>query len=351
MLKPLIIGNKKVNFDQPTFIIAEAGVNHNGRLDLALKLIDSAADAGADAIKFQTWRVEDLVTKFGKMASYQKRNLKREVSQFEMLKSLELKEKWYPKLIKRAKEKKIILLSTPHGGFEAVDLMQKFNFPAFKFSSGDITNLPLLDYAAKKNKPMLISTGMANMDEVKEAIKIVKRAGNEKILIFQCTSDYPAALKDVNLRVIQTFKEKFAVLVGYSDHTMGDLVPIMAVTLGACMIEKHLTLDRKMRGPDHVASMEQNEFKEMVLKLKQIKVILGDGKKRPAKVELQYLKVARKSIVAKKNIKKGEEFTKENLSIKRPGSGMSPKLFFKVLGKVATVDISQDTLLSDGMVG
>ncbi|KKS95707.1 N-acetylneuraminate synthase [Candidatus Giovannonibacteria bacterium RIFCSPLOWO2_01_FULL_43_160] len=344
-MKDIIIQGKKVNYGLTPFIIAEGGVNHNSDLDLAIKLIDAAAEAGADAIKFQTWRAEQLATKAGKMADYQKRNIGKEESQFDMLKKLELKEKWYPQLIKRAKEKNIILLSTPHGGFEAIDFMERYNFPAFKIASGDITNLPFLEYAAKFKKPMLISTGMSNLEEVKEAIETVKNAGNDQILIFHCTTDYPLALENVNLRAIDTFKKELGVLIGYSDHTLGREVPIMAAALGACMIEKHFTLDRTMKGPDHVASMEPRDFKKMVEALKRVPIIMGSGAKKALKPELQYMNVARKSIVAARDIKKGEKFNKENLAIKRPGTGLSPKYFNQVLGKTAKTDIHKNALL------
>lgn len=350
MVKGFKIGDKKVGIGQSVFVIAEGGVNHNSRLDLALKLIDAAAEAGADAIKFQTWRAEQLVTKSGKMADYQKRNTGKEESQFEMLKKLELKEEWYPALIKRAKQKEIILLSTPHGGFESVDLLVKYNFPAFKFGSGDITNLPLLEYAAKFKKPMLISTGMSNMSEVREAVETVRAAGNNKILVFQCTTDYPLELENVNLRAMQTIRNELGVLAGYSDHTLGDQVAVMAVTLGACMIEKHLTLSRKLKGPDQTASTEPKEFKVLVERLGNIPKILGNGVKKPFAQELQYLSVARKSLVAKKDIKKGQKFNEQNLTIKRPGGGILPKRFKKLLGKVAKKDILQDTLISEDMI-
>ena len=212
-MKDLIIGGYKVNYGLPPFVIAEGGVNHNSNLNLALRLIDAAAEAGADAIKFQTWRAEQLATKAGKMADYQKRNIRqsggqagKEESQFDMLKKLELKEEWYQELIKRAKEKDIILLSTPHGGPAAVDVMERYSFPAFKIASGDITNLPFLEYAAKKGKPMLISTGMSDLDEIKEAVETVKKAGNDQILVFHCTTDYPLAPENVNLRAIDILK-------------------------------------------------------------------------------------------------------------------------------------------------
>ena len=350
MAKTIKIQGKGVDGGQPVFVIAEAGVNHNGNLDLALKLVDAAADAGADAIKFQTWRAEQLVTKAGTMAEYQKRNTGKDESQFDMLKKLELKEEWYSKLFARAKEKGIILLSTPHGGFEAIDFMEQYNFPAFKIASGDITNLPFLEYAARKGKPMLVSTGMSTMEEIKEAIDTIKNAGNDQILVFHCTTDYPLTPENINLKAMQTLMKELDVLVGYSDHTIGDQAAIMVVTLGACMIEKHFTLDRTMQGPDHIASTEPKEFKEMVMKLKKIPLIMGSGIKKPLAPELQYISVARKSIVANCDIRKGEKFTMENLAIKRPGTGIHPREFKNILGKIATRDISQDTLLDLEMI-
>lgn len=346
----LNIAGKMVAYNQPVFVIAETGVNHNGNLDLALKLIDLAAETGADAIKFQTFRADQVVSITGKMADYQKRNLGKDESQLEMLKKLELKEEWYPTLIKHAKEKGIIFLSTPHGGEESVDLLQSYNIPAFKFGSGDITNLPFLEYAAKFNKPMLVSTGMSTMEEAKEAVDTIKQAGNDQILVFHCTTDYPLALENVNLKAMQTLMKELGVLVGYSDHTVGDQAAIMAVTLGACMIEKHFTLDRTMEGPDHVASTEPKEFKEMVTKLKQIPVIMGSGIKKPLAPELQYISVARKSIIASRDIKAGETFTVTNLTIKRPGNGMHPREFKNILGKKAAIDIPKDALLEPSMI-
>lgn len=350
MQKFIRIANKKIGPGEPVFIIAEGGVNHNSKLDLALKLIDAAAKTGADAIKFQTWRAEELVIRVGKMADYQKRNTGKEESQFEMLKRLELREDWYPELIERAKERGIILLSTPHGGFESVKLMEKYDFPAFKFGSGDITNLPVLEYTARLGKPMLISTGMSNMDEVREAVETVRKTGNDQILVFQCTTDYPLAPENVNLGAMWTIRDELGVLVGYSDHTLGDQVPIMAATLGACMLEKHFTLSRRMKGPDQVASTEPREFKEMVEKLRRIPAILGNGIKKPFPIEQQYKTVARKSIVTRAPVQKGDKLSGKNLGIKRPGNGMLPRLYGGLIGKVAKVDIPEDALITPDMI-
>lgn len=371
-IKTIKIANRVVGERQPVFVIAEAGVNHNGNFDLAVKLIDAAADAGADAVKFQTFRAEQVVTSEGKMADYQKRNTRlsggqvgKEDSQIEMLRGLELKEDWYPALIKRAKEKGIIFISTPHGGEESVDLLESHNVPAFKFGSGDLTNLPLLEYAAKLGKPMLISTGMSDLEEVKEAVFKIKNSGNEQILVFHCTTDYPCVPEFVNLRVMQSFMRELGTLVGYSDHTTGYQASALAAALGACMIEKHFTLDRNMSGPDHVASTEPDEFKKMVSLFKKIpedfekavqmigldradaEILMGSSEKKLMPPEFQYRSVARKSVVALHDIKAGEKFSIDNLVIKRPGTGLAPKSFYKIIGAIAKTDIQKDELIKE----
>jgi sialic acid synthase SpsE len=367
-MSEIIIESYKINHSTSPFIIAEAGVNHNGSLALALQLIDTAAECGAHAIKFQTFRADQVVTIDGKMANYQKRNLGKDLPQREMIKEIELQEQWYPTLIKRCREKNIIFLSTPHGGKPSVDLLQSYKIPAFKFGSGDLTNLPLLEYTAKLDKPMLISTGMANLAEVKEAVDCIKKCGNEQILIFHCTTDYPCAPQYVNLRCMQTLADELRLLVGYSDHTLGHTTSCLAVALGASMIEKHITLDRRMTGPDHVASAEPKEFKELIKLLKglprnysqvsdqlnldqnEVEVLMGSAKKEPQIPELQYLSVARKSIVSAQPIKAGEVFTEENLTIKRPGNGIQPKYLPNILGRIAKFDIAQDVLLEEKMI-
>ncbi len=346
----LFISNKKIGGDEPVFVIAEAGVNHNGSLDLALKLVDAAAEAGADAVKFQTFRAEQVVTVAGKMAGYQKRNLGVGESQLEMLRKLEFREEWYPAVMRRACEKNIIFLSTPHGGFASADLLQGLGVPAFKFGSGDLTNLPLLKYAARFKKPMLVSTGMAMLAETQEAIRAIKKTGNNKIIVFHCTTEYPCPPSEVNLRVLGTFQEKLGVLVGYSDHTDGPQASLMAATLGACAIEKHFTLDRNMPGPDQKASMEPVLFKAMVEQLKLVSAMLGADIKKPTALEKKYISLVRKSLVSARDIKKGEKFTRDNLAIKRPGTGIPPKDFGRVLGKVANVDISSDSLIGKKMI-
>ena len=333
-MKDIVIQGKKVNYGRKPFIIAEAGVNHNGSLDLALKLVDAAAFAGADAVKFQTFRAEQVVTTGSQLA---------------MLRKLELKEKYYPALIQRAKERGIVFLSTPHGGFESVDFLQKMKVPAFKFGSGDLTNLPFLEYAAKFKKPMLISTGMSNLEEIKEAVQAIKKTGNNQILVFQCTTDYPLAPENVNLRAMQTLMKELGALVGYSDHTIGPQAVVMATALGACMLEKHFTLDRTLPGPDQVVSMEPLDFKEMVRQMEKAMVILGSPKKRLLDCEKQYVKVARKSLVSARAIRKGEKFTVKNLTVKRPGTGILPKRWKEVLGKRSKAKLKKDSLITEEM--
>ncbi|HEY4475054.1 MAG TPA: N-acetylneuraminate synthase [Candidatus Paceibacterota bacterium] len=349
--KTIKIGDKIIGYGQSVFVVAEAGVNHNGRLDLALKLIDAAASARADAVKFQTFRVEQATTKHTALAGYQSKNIETDNNLFEEAKCWELKEGWYPQLIARCKKRGIIFFSTPHGGFESVDFLASQKVPLYKFGSGEITNLPLFTYTARLGKPIIFGTGTATMKEIKEAIKAIKKTGNNKIVALHCTTDYPPVLGDVNLRAMQTMMKELDVLVGYSDHALGDHVTVMAVTLGACVIEKHLTLDKNMKGPDHKASAMPDEFKMMVRKIRNVSIILGSSEKRPVKAELKYIPVIRKSIVATKNIKKGEKLTRQNLAIKKPGTGIPPKYWDEIIDKVAKRDIADDSLLELADVG
>lgn len=352
MIKEFIkIKNKVIGSGHPVFIIAEAGVNHNGRLDLALKLVDAAAASGADAVKFQTFMAEQVVTGAGKMAGYQKKNLGKKESQLAMLKKLELKEKFYKPIIKRCKAKGIIFLSTPHGGFESVDFLRKLGVPAFKFGSGDLTNLPVLEYAAKFRRPMILATGMATMKEVKEAVACIKKAGNKKIILLHCTSNYPCPLEEVNLSAMLTMMKEIKGLVGYSDHTLDEQVSVMAATLGACVLEKHFTLSRKMTGPDHAASAEPEELKKIIDSVRKIKVILGSPVKKPNKSEEPLIKIVRKSVVAVKNIKKGEKFIAKNLGIKRPGHGLAPKFYGLIVGRVVKRNLPSGALIKPGDYG
>lgn len=327
------------------FIIAEAGVNHNGNLKTALKLIDAAVAAGADAVKFQTFKAEEVVTNAGRMAAYQKKNIGKSQSQLAMLKKLELPENFYQPLINHCRKKKIIFLSTPHGGLDSIDLLERLKVPAFKIGSGDLTNLPLLEYAARLGKPMILGTGMSTLVEVRNAINIIKKAGNNKIIILHCTTNYPCPLNEVNLRAMLTMKQKLPAIVGYSDHTLGIETPIMAAALGACVIEKHITLNKNTPGPDHKASLEPAELKALARAIRQVNIILGSPVKKPTKSENKIIKIVRKSLVSLVAINKGDKFTAKNTGIKRPGTGLSAKYYREIIGRVAKKDIAADSLI------
>ena len=341
------IGKRLIGEGEPCFIIAEAGVNHNGEIELAKKLIDVAKEAGADAVKFQTFKTENIVTKDADMAEYQKKNLRTIESQPDMLKKYELKEGDFLELKKYCDEKGIIFLSTPHTE-DAIDFLEKL-VPAFKIGSGDLNNLPFLEKIAKKGKPIILSTGMGTLEEVTDAVKAIKK--KDQLILLHCTTDYPCAEKDVNLKAMQTIKDKLHCLVGYSDHTLSLKVPVIAASLGAVVVEKHITLKKTDEGPDHKASLNPDEFKEMVKDIKENKKIniteeiLGTGIKKPTKKEEEIKKVVRKSIIAKTNIPKGTIITKNMLVIKRPGTGIEPKDINKVIGKRIKKDIEKDNII------
>ena len=332
--------------NQSTIIIAEAGVNHNGSIELAKKLIDVAAEAGADFVKFQTFKAETLVTQTADKAEYQKEITDTDESQFEMIKKLELDRKTHEELIEYCKQKDIQFLSTPFD-HDSIDLLDELNIPLFKIPSGEITNLPYLRHIGKMGKPIIMSTGMSTLDEVHNALNILIESGAEKeqITILHCNTEYPTPMKDVNLKAMLTIKDELGVNIGYSDHTLGIEVAISAVAMGATVIEKHFTLDRNMSGPDHAASLEPEELKAMVTAIRNIEKAMGDGIKKPSSSETKNISVARKSIVAKMSIKKGELFTEENLTVKRPGTGISPMGWDTVLGKVASSDYEMDDLI------
>lgn len=328
------------------FIIAEAGVNHNGSIELAKKLIDVASEAGADAVKFQTFRADNLVTKFGQKADYQKKNTNIEESQYQMLKKVELDRNAHEVIINYCKKKKIMFLSTPFD-IESVDLLNSFDMPIFKIPSGEITNLPYLRHIGHLAKSVILSTGMSNLLEVEHAFKALVDSGTSKdnITILHATTEYPCPINEVNLRSLETLANILGVKVGYSDHTQGIEVPIAAVAMGACVIEKHFTLNRKMEGPDHKASLEPNELKIMVQSIRRIEKALGNGIKRPTKSEMKNMLFARKSIVASRNIKAGETFSSENISAKRPGTGISPMKWDEIIGTVAKRNFLLDELI------
>lgn len=326
-----------------TLIIAEIGVNHNGNINTAKKMIDVAKECGADIVKFQTFNTDALTSKFAKMAEYQKKNMGEEKSQKDMLKSLALSYDDFRELADYCKKVRIMFLSTPFdiGSVHFLDSLQDI----WKIPSGEITNYPYLVEIAKTKKKIILSTGMCTMDEVEASLKVLKDNGATDITLLHCTTDYPAPLKSVNLKAMLTLKEKFGCPVGYSDHTKGIEVSVAAVALGACVIEKHFTLDRNMPGPDHKASLEPDELKELVNAIRNVEKALGDGNKKPTESELQNRNVARKSIVALKPIKKGELLSEDNLTTKRPGNGISPMRWNEIIGAKAKRDYEEDELI------
>lgn len=326
------------------FIIAEAGVNHNGNLQLAKKLVDVAADSGADAVKFQTFISENCVSSKADKADYQKQNTNKDESQLDMIKKLELSFEEFVELKKYCEEKEILFLSTPFD-LQSISFLNDLDIRLFKIPSGEITNLPYLEEIAKTGKEVIMSTGMSNIDEIREALNVLKNNGCGKITLLHCNTQYPTPIDDVNLKAMLTLKEEFQTDVGYSDHTLGIEVPIAAVAIGAVVIEKHFTLDKNMEGPDHKASLEPNELKTMVMAIRNIEEAIGDGCKIPTKSELKNRNIARKSIVAKTKILKGELFTEENLTCKRPGNGISPMKWNQVIGTIATKDYNVDELI------
>jgi N,N'-diacetyllegionaminate synthase len=331
-----------------TIIIAEAGVNHNGNFELAKQLVKVAAKAGADYVKFQTFKADKIVSKTAKKAAYQARNINDgDDSQYAMLKKLEMPEEWYIQLIKYANQQGIQFLST---GFdnESIDFLDQLGSPLFKIPSGEITNKPYLRHIAGKGKPVIISTGMANLEEIKAALAVLCENGiaKEDITVLHCNTEYPTPMEDVNLKAMLTIKNELDVKIGYSDHTNGIEVPIAAAVLGATVIEKHFTLDRNLPGPDHKASLEPDELRSMVKAIRNVELaISGNGFKEPSPSEFKNIVVARKSIIAARPIKKGELLSQENLTVKRPGNGISPMLWDEIMGKVAIKDFELDDLI------
>jgi N,N'-diacetyllegionaminate synthase len=331
---------------QKTIIIAEAGVNHNGSIPRAKLMIDVAANAGVDIVKFQTFKPEALVTKSAEKAEYQKNLTHKDESQFKMLKKLTLGREAHYELIDYCEQKKLIFLSTAFD-HDSINLLGRMNIPFFKIPSGEITNLPYLRHVSRMGKPIVMSSGMSTLEEVRNALNIILDSGVKKnnITILHCNSGYPTPMEDVNLRAMLTIRDKLEVAVGLSDHTLGIEVPIAAVAMGASIIEKHFTLDRTLPGPDHSASLEPKELNAMVEAIHNIELALGDGTKRAQPSEISNIKSARRSLVAACPIKLGEEYTEYNIAVKRPGIGISPMLFNEVLGQFAPKDFDIDELI------
>ncbi len=349
MVSTVAIGERLIGAGHPCFIIAEAGVNHNGDLALAKRLIDAACDAHADAVKFQTFKADHLATRSAPKARYQVRAVGQAESQVEMLRRLELSKAAHRVLMEHGRSRGLLVLSTPFD-LESVELLASLNVPAFKIASGDLTHLPLLRRVAEQGRPMIVSTGMATLEEVRTAVQVIQQAGAPPLILLHCVSVYPAPVAGSNLRAMNTLADAFHVPIGYSDHTLGDDVALAAVALGACVVEKHLTMDRTLSGPDHAASAEPAEFAAMVRRIRAIEAALGDGRKIPTTDQHETAQVARKSLVAACDIASGCVLTEALIAMKRPGSGLSPAMLPQVVGRRARQPIAADTVLTMEMV-
>ena len=339
-MKNIQLGERVVGDGAPAFVIAEAGVNHNGDVRLALELVDVAARTGADAVKFQAFVTDEVVTSRAEKAAYQVTATGSSGSQREMLKALELSPEDHRALRTRCEERSIVCLCTPYDE-PSVEMLDGLGVPAFKIASTDITNVPLLRCVAAKSRPVLLSTGMSTLAEVETAVGTLKRAGLDgKIVLLQCTSEYPAPAREANLRAMQTMRKAFECPVGFSDHTEGIDVAVWAVAAGACVIEKHFTLDRTMKGPDHQASLEPAELAALVSAVRRVEEVLGTDVKQPMPSERSNTRLVRKSLVARRHIDAGEVLTADDLACKRPANGLSPTWFDRVVGQVAAVDMT-----------
>lgn len=327
-----------------TLIIAEAGVNHNGSVVLAHQMIDAAYSAGADIIKFQTGKPELVISRFAEKAEYQKNTTGCHESQLEMCRKISLRYEDHQTLKEHCEKFGIQFLSTPFD-LDSIEFLEELGCTMWKIPSGEITNLPYLIKIAETHKPIILSTGMSTLEEISDALCVLNEHGAGEITLLHCTTEYPAPIEDVNLRAMETMRQKFGLKVGYSDHTQGIEIPVAAVAMGACVIEKHFTLDRNMEGPDHKASLEPDELAEMVRAIRNVEKALGNGIKTPSPSEIKNIPIARKSIVAKKKILKGEFLTEENITTKRPGNGISPMRWNDVLGTRAVRDFGEDELI------
>ena len=345
MVAVINIAGKKIGTGNPCFVIAEAGVNHNGNIAMAKKLIDVAITARADAVKFQTFNAEQMMTESAPQADYQAKNLGKNQSQIEMIRPLQLPVEAFSELNSYCKAVGIIFISTPFD-HDSVDVLDRLGVPAFKIGSGELTNWPLLEHVAAKNKPVILSTGMANLGEVDESLRLVQESGSGEAILLHCTSNYPAQPEDVNLNAMQTMATAFPVPVGYSDHTADIDIPIAAVALGANVIEKHFTLDDQLEGPDHKASLEPDQLSRMIQGIRRVEESLGDGIKRPVAAERNTAAVARRSLVSARAISAGEKLSADDIRILRPGTGIPPRQLKYVVGRRVGVDIRSGTVLT-----
>ena len=343
------IGNKTISHSGTIFIIAEAGVNHNGDINLAKKMVREAKACGADCVKFQTFKAERIVTNISPKAAYQLKTTNPAESQLEMLEKLELSQEDYCELVRTCREEDIIFLSTPYN-IEDVDFLDDLGVQAFKVASGQAVEPIFLEYMARKNKPVLLSTGMCTLAEVDEAVRTIRDNGNDKLILFQCTTNYPSAIQDTNLRAMITMRNAFDVLVGYSDHTEGLTAAIVAATLGASVIERHFTLDKSLPGPDQSSSSDPLEFTQLVRNIREAEKCLGSAVKTPSSAEVINAAAMRRSIVASQDITAGSVFSLENLTLKRPAAGLMGNQLADILGRKAATDIRAETCIDFGMV-
>ena len=349
MTASIQIAGHAIGPGHPCFIIAEAGVNHNGRVELAKKLVDAAVLSGADAVKFQTFRAEKVVSPVAPQAEYQAVNTGVVESQLDMVRKLELPFEAFGELAHHCRGQGIVFLSTPFDE-ESVDFLDSIGVPAFKIPSGEITNLEFVDHVARKQKPVILSTGMADLEEVRRAVHTI-RASNPQVVVLHCVSNYPARASSINLRAMLTMARELEVAVGYSDHSMGIEIPMAAVALGATVLEKHFTLDRGLPGPDHVASLEPAELRAMVEGIRKVESALGDGRKAPAPEELATARVARCSLVAARDIEAGAVLTVEDIAVLRPGVGLPPSMRLQLVGQKALREIAAGTVFTLEMLG
>ena len=349
MVNKIQIGNRSIGDDNSVFIIAEAGVNHNGDLNLARQLVIEAKRCGADCVKFQTFKAERVVTKDAPKAKYQMKTTDSDESQIDMLKKCELKKEYYQELMELCKKENIIFLSTPYN-IEDVDFLDSFDVPAFKLASIHAVEPYFINYVAKKGKPIILSTGMATLSEVAQAVQTIRETGNEDFVLLQCTTNYPSRHEDANLQAMETMRDSFDVIVGYSDHTEDDTACIAAIALGAKVIEKHFTIDKTLLGPDHSSSADSNEFSDLVKNIINTEKVLGSNKKEPCEIEKKNAIGMRRSLVAKTDIAKGEVITENLLTFKRPATGISPNEIGKIVGKKTAVAIQMDTIIDWKMI-
>ena len=349
MITSVEVAGRKIGPGYACFVIAEAGVNHNGDISLAKRLVDRAAQAGADAVKFQTWVTEKLVAPDAVMAGYQEANLGKVQSQFDMLKQLELSYDQFRETKAYADDQNILFFSTPDEE-DSADFLDELGVPVFKIGSGEVTNLPFLKHVALKGKPIFLSTGMSTLSEVEEAVRAIEETGNQQLILLHCVSNYPAAPADCNLRAMDTLRTAFQYPVGFSDHTLGTHVAVAAVALGACVLEKHFTLDTGMDGPDHRASLDMGEFTDMVQAINTVEEAIGTGRKWPAQAEMETKRVVQKAIVAAHDIPQGKELGPTDVTLRRTSGGLPPRYLEMVLGRRTKHTIAANRSIEMGML-